>query len=155
MSEGTEVETFTYLSQLTISAIIPLIMSIVSLWLLYGYSQDYYGFFVIDTFYIGLGLILAVVPFVFIFLRIITGTPPVVLRFSSTVILLVPFLSFFIALLLFVGVNDAWQLAVGFFLGICIYPLIVFLYQKLRNVEVLIEVKDRQKYFYVSPILVV
>ncbi|MFX1533056.1 MAG: hypothetical protein ACFFDI_02365 [Promethearchaeota archaeon] len=155
MSEEMEVETFTYLSQLTISAIIPLIMAIVSLWLLYGYSLEYFGFFTIDTFYIGLGLILAILPFLFIFLRIITGTPPVTLSFSSTVFLLVPFLSFFIALLLFVSVKDAWQLAVGFFLGISIYPLIVFLYQKLRNVEVLIEVKDRQKYFYVSPILLV
>lgn len=151
MSEE-EVETFTYLSQLFISAIIPLIMVVVSLWLLYGYNQEYQEFFNINIQYMVFGLVLSIIPFLWIFLKIIRGTPPVTLSPSLIILILVPFLSVFIGLLLFWAVSDAWRLGIGFLLGNCTYPLVVFLYQKLRNVEILIEVRGSQKYFYVQSV---
>ncbi|MFX0090559.1 MAG: hypothetical protein ACFFBD_02255 [Candidatus Hodarchaeota archaeon] len=149
MSEE-EVEVFTYLSQIFISAIIPFIMAAVSLWLLYGYTQEYQDFFRVNILYMTLGLVLSVLPSLWIFLKIVRGTPPVTLSSSLTVLILVPFYSLFIGILLFWGVSDAWQLAMGFLLGTAVYALWVFLYQKMSNVEILVEVRGNQKYFYVQ-----
>ena len=53
MSEE-EIETFSYLSQLFISAVIPVILAAVSLWLLYGYTQEYEEFFQNESLFLSL-----------------------------------------------------------------------------------------------------